>query len=88
MNKIDLKRLTSIDEDFALWAVEQAALIRSGRFDRLDSENLAEELESLGRGDKYQIDHRMEVLLAHLLKWQHQAAKRKFAGKRRLPSSG
>jgi hypothetical protein len=81
MNKIDLKRLTSIDEDFALWAAEQAALIRSGRFDRLDSENLAEELESLGRGDKYQIDHRMEVLLAHLLKWQHQAAKRKFGWK-------
>ena len=72
MNKIDLKRLTSIDDDFALWAAEQASIVRAHRFERLDFENVAEELESLGRGDKYQIDHRMEVLLAHLLKWQVQ----------------
>lgn len=76
MNKIDLKTLTSIDDDFALWAAEQAALIRGARFDRVDAENVAEELESLGRGDKYQIDHRMEVLLAHLLKWQLQPEER------------
>ena len=76
MNKIDLKTLTSIDDDFALWAAEQAALLRAKRFERLDLENVAEELESLGRGDKYQIDHRMEILLAHLLKWQFQPEKR------------
>lgn len=76
MNKIDLKTLTSIEDDFALWAAEQAALIRGARFDRVDAENVAEELESLGRGDKYQIDHRMEVLLAHLLKWQLQPEER------------
>lgn len=76
MNKIDLKTLTSIDDDFALWAAEQAALVRAHRFDRLDLENVAEELESLGRGDKYQIDSRMEVLLAHLLKWEFQPGER------------
>lgn len=76
MNKIDLKTLTSIDDDFALWAAEQGSLLRAGRFDRLDVENVAEELESLGRGDKYQIDNRMEVLLAHLLKWHFQPEER------------
>jgi len=84
MNKIDLKTLTSIDDDFALWAAEQGALIRSGRFDRVDLENVAEELESLGRGDKYQIDHRMEVLLAHLLKWQFQPEERSNSWKATL----
>jgi hypothetical protein len=76
MNKIDLKTLTSIDDDFALWAAEQSALLRAEKFDRVDIENVAEELESLGRGDKYQIDHRMEVLLAHLLKWHFQPEER------------
>ncbi|RYD93063.1 MAG: DUF29 domain-containing protein [Sphingomonadales bacterium] len=84
MNKIDLNTLTSIDDDFALWAAEQGALIRSGRFDRVDVENVAEELESLGRGDKYQIDHRMEVLLAHLLKWQFQPEERSNSWKATL----
>lgn len=76
MNKVDLKKLTSIDDDFALWAAEQGALVRAAKFDRVDVENVAEELESLGRGDKYQIEHRMEVLLCHLLKWQFQPEKR------------
>lgn len=76
MNKIDLKKLTSIDDDFALWAAEQGALLRAGKFDRVDLENVAEELEGLGRGDKYEIVHRLEVLLTHLLKWEYQPEKR------------
>lgn len=84
MNRIDLKTLTSIDDDFALWATEQAALIRAHRFERLDVENVAEELESLGRGDKYQIDSRMEVLLAHLLKWEFQPGQRSSSWKATL----
>lgn len=81
MNKIDLKKLASIDDDFALWAAEQGALLRAGKFTRVDIDNVAEELESLGRSDKYQIDHRMEVLIAHLLKWEFQPAKRKYGWK-------
>ena len=76
MNKIDLKHLTSYEEDFALWAAEQGALIRAGKVDRIDLENVAEEIESLARSQKYQIDHRLEVLLTRLLKWQFQPQKR------------
>src|SRR6218665_1521770 len=76
MNRIDLKAPTAIDDDYALWAAEQAALLRAGRADRLDAENLAEELDGLGRSEEHQIDSRLEVLLAHLLKWQYQPAKR------------
>lgn len=76
MNKIDLKTLTSIDDDFAVWAAEQAALLRARRFERLDRENVAEELESLGRSEEHQIDSRMEVLLQHLLKWHFQPERR------------
>jgi hypothetical protein len=76
MNKVDLKKLTSIEDDFALWAAEQGALIRARKFDRADFDNIAEELEDLGRSVKYEIRSRLEVLLAHLLKWQFQPGKR------------
>ena len=78
MNRITrIGRLAAYDEDFALWSTEQAALLRAGRFDGLDRENLAEEIESLGRSERKEIRKRLRVLVAHLLKWQHQPAKRK-----------
>ena len=76
MNKIDLKHLASYEEDFALWSAEQAALLRAGKLDRVDIENVAEEIASLGRSDKYEIDSRLEILIQHLLKWQFQPDKR------------
>jgi hypothetical protein len=60
------------DDDFYAWSMEQARLLRAGEFARLDIENIAEELESIGRSDKRQIESRLVVLLAHLLKWQVQ----------------
>lgn len=76
MNKLDLKRLTSIDDDFALWAAEQAALMGGGRFDRVDIENVVGELEYLGNSQKNEITNRLRVLLSHLLKWQFQPSGR------------
>ena len=78
MNRITrIGRLAAHDEDFALWSAEQAALLRAGQQDGLDRENLAEEIESLGRSERKEIRKRLRVLLAHLLKWQHQPAKQK-----------
>ena len=51
--------------------MEQAHLLRNGEFARLDIANIAEELESIGRSDKRQIESRL-VVLTHLLKWQVQ----------------
>ncbi len=39
------------DEDFYAWAIEQAALLRSGRLQEVDVGNVAEEIESLGRSE-------------------------------------
>jgi hypothetical protein len=64
------------EEDFYAWTMEQAQLLRSGEFSELDIENIAEELESMGRSDKREIESRLTVLLAHLLKWQLQAGLR------------
>lgn len=71
MNKVSLKsQSTPIDADFALWNAEQGALLCEGRLDRLDRENLAEEIESFGRSERREI--RLELLVLHLLKWQYQ----------------
>jgi hypothetical protein len=76
MNKIDLKHLAGYEEDFALWSAEQAKLLRAGRADKIDLENLAEEVESLGRSDRREIVSRLTIILVHLLKWQFQAEER------------
>ena len=78
MNKIErLKPLAGYDEDFARWSAEQGALLRAGRFAEVDLENVAEEIESLGRSDKRQIESRLKVLLVHLLKARFQPGKDK-----------
>jgi Domain of unknown function DUF29 len=63
---------TLYDTDFSLWTQSMAAALRSGDFSQLDIENLAEEVESLGRSDRQQLDSRLTVLLVHLLKWKFQ----------------
>ena len=63
---------TSYQADIIAWANEQAALIRAGKFDQLDLENIAEEIEDVGKSEQRELASRMAVLLAHLLKWKFQ----------------
>jgi hypothetical protein len=59
-------------EDFYTWALETADAIRDGRFDGVDWEAVAEELEDMGRSERRALESRLEVLLAHLITWQYQ----------------
>ncbi|AEH85044.1 DUF29 domain-containing protein [Mesorhizobium opportunistum] len=78
MNKIFRKQqLTPYEADYAQWCAEQGALLREGRLSDLDRENLAEEIESLGRSDKREIASRLGTLILHLLKWEFQPEQRK-----------
>lgn len=63
------------EADFYAWTQQQAALLHEGRFSELDVERLIEEIESLGRSEKRELESRLKVLLMHLLKWQFQADK-------------
>ena len=65
-------QLTPFEADYAQWCVEQGALLREGRLADLDRENLAEEIESLGRSDRREIESRLKILLVHLLKYGYQ----------------
>lgn len=68
--------LHSYDGDIVEWANEQARLLREGQFSKLDIEHIAEEIEDVGKSEKRELESRMAVLLAHLLKWQHQPERR------------
>ncbi len=62
----------SYDTDFYGWTLEQAALLRERRLSEADIENIAEELESMGKSEKRELVNRLAVVLAHLLKWRFQ----------------
>lgn len=64
------------DDDFFAWTQEQARLLRGGDLSVVDAENLAEEIESMGRRDRRELRSRLVVLIAHLLKWKCQARRR------------
>ena len=67
---------SNYDLDFYAWAQEQAALLRAGKFSITDVEIIAEEIESIGRGEKRVLVNRLTVLLSHLLKWKFRPGMR------------
>jgi hypothetical protein len=71
-----LERGPAYDEDFLLWTQRQAAFIRAGQFDLVDWENVALEIETMGRRERRELGTRLKVLMMHLLKWQFQPQKR------------
>jgi hypothetical protein len=62
--------------DFYGWTQEQAGLLKAGRLSELDIENLIEEVETMGRSERNELNSRLYVLLVHLLKWQYQPTRR------------
>jgi hypothetical protein len=64
------------ERDFYQWAIDSAGALRQKRFDELDIEHIAEELESMGASERRELLNRLDVLLMHLLKWQYQPERR------------
>lgn len=62
--------------DFRAWTRQQADLIRSGRLSELDAVNLIDEIEDMGGSRERELESRLGVLLAHLLKWRYQPDRR------------
>ena len=64
------------DADFYRWTEEMGRRLREHDASSLDWENIAEEIESMGKRDYRALRSRTEVLLTHLLKWRCQPEKR------------
>jgi hypothetical protein len=56
------------DLDFALWIEEMTKHLKARNLERLDWENLIEEIESLGKRDKRELESRLTTLWEHALK--------------------
>jgi hypothetical protein len=67
---------TLYERDFFAWTKEQGERLRARAHNDIDWENVAEEIESLGRRDRTEIRNRLRVLIMHLTKWAYQPAGR------------
>ncbi len=68
--------MTLYNSDFYAWTQTQAKTLKAGIWDALDIENLVEEIETLGRQERQELQNRLGILLGHLLKWQYQPGHR------------
>ncbi len=68
--------MQNYETDVIAWANEQAAFIRSGRFDLLDLEHIADEIEDVGKSEQRELMSHLTGLIAHLLKWKFQPSHR------------
>lgn len=64
------------ETDFYAWTVEQSKLLKVGDFQHLDITNLVEEIGSLGKQERRELENRLGILMGHLLKWDHQPDRR------------
>jgi hypothetical protein len=62
--------------DFYAWTIEQSKFLKVGDFKHLDITNLVEEIESLGKQERRELESRLGVLIGHLLQWEYQPEKR------------
>ena len=81
--------MTDYRVDLRAWSLEQADAVRRRSANELDWENIAEEIESLGRQQQWELYNRFVVLTTHLLKWKFQTNRRARSwivtiGRRRL----
>lgn len=67
--------VASYETDFFGWTIHQARMLREKNWQALDITNLIEEIESLGRQERRELENRLGLLVGHLLKWQYQPEK-------------
>ncbi len=68
--------MTAYESDGYAWAMEQADLIRRRSANEIDWDNVAEEIEDVGKSIGRELNSRYVVLITHLLKWIHQPERR------------
>ena len=64
------------DRDIALWSERTVELLRQGRFDKLDLENLIDEVGDLGKRERDRLLSSIRLIMHHLLRWDYQQEKR------------
>lgn len=71
---------TLYQRDFYAWARHNAALLRAGRLAEADCEQLAEEIEDMGKAERHALRSHLRQLLVHLLKLHFSPAEQPRRG--------
>ena len=64
------------ERDFCLWVEEQVRLLREGRLEQLDVDNLIDEVEDWAINRKHAVTSNLVVILSHLVRYQFQPRRR------------
>lgn len=64
------------ENDFYGWSRYQAEVLKNREIDKIDWENIIEEIESLGRNEKHRLFSNLKKIYVHLLKWIYQPERR------------
>ncbi len=64
--------MSDYEADLLAWTERQAELLRRRAANEIDWDNLAEEIEAVGRSERRELRSRLKVLMLHLLKWAYQ----------------
>ena len=73
--------LVDYETDFYAWAQAQAEALRAKDWAAVDVTNLLEEVEGLAERHRSAIEHQLERLVIHLLKYQYQSNERPRRGR-------
>ncbi len=63
------------ENDFHAWITAHIELLKAGKNHEIDTAHLIEELEYMGKSNLRELESRLMILIAHLLKWQFQPDK-------------
>lgn len=77
---------TLYDTDETGWLERTAQLISEGRLAEVDTASLHEYLTDMARRDRREIERRLFLFLAHVLKWEYQPEKRSASWRRTIRS--
>ena len=78
---------TLYDADFAEWSAHTAELLRARRFDEVDLEHVAEEIEDLGKRDQWAVHSQMLRLVLHQIKRKIQPERETASWRRSIVDS-
>ena len=71
-----LKTKALYEQDFYEWTQRTAEQLEAGRFEEVDLEHVAEEIRDMGKSERRQLENRLAVIIAHLIKWDVQPERR------------
>jgi hypothetical protein len=72
------KLKTVYETDFNLWLTETANLLRQGKLEEVEIDNLLEEIEAMGRSEKRAMVSLLTRLFEHLLKLTYWTAQQDY----------